>query len=133
MMPNRNSFVLIILLTLLQCFAPLLHAHTFGVGQDGGVHLYEVSKLHSGDQHAAHPHVIDAHGDESPAIGMVQEYRQDSAILLSNAVQPLLLLQSPQISSQPEQLPLDPLYAAPPGGSSSHFIPFSQAPPAAQI
>ncbi|MBU0594957.1 MAG: hypothetical protein KKH74_14620 [Gammaproteobacteria bacterium] len=97
------------------------------------MHLYEVSKLHSGDQHAAHTHVIGAHGDESPAIGMVQEYRQDSAIVLFDAVQPLLLLQSPQISSQQAKLPLDPIYAAPPGGSSSHFIPFSQAPPAAQI
>ena len=128
MTPSRNSFVLIILLTLLQCFAPLLHAHTLGVGQGGGVHLYEVAEFHSASFDAAHSHVLSAHGDESPAIGMAQEYRQDSAMLLSEAAQPLLV-QFPQVSSRYERCLLNPHGASPPGGCCSHFIPFSQAPP----
>lgn len=132
MTPNRNSFVLIILLTLLQCFAPLLHAHTFGVGQSGGVHLYQATVSHAGGSDNTHAHLVSAHGDEAPAIGMAQEYRQDSAIVLSDVAQPLLE-QFPRISSRYEHHPLDSHHAAPPGGSSSHLIPFSQAPPQALI
>lgn len=132
MTPSRNSFVLILLLTLLQCFAPLLHAHTFGVGQGGGVHLYDVVELHSGGLDAGHTQVLDAHGDESPAIGMAQEYRQDSAMVLSDVAQ-LALVQFPQISSRYGQSLPTAHGASPPGGSCSHFIPFSQAPPAVLI
>ncbi|MBZ0105661.1 MAG: hypothetical protein K8H84_08515 [Sulfuricella denitrificans] len=132
MTPNRNTFVLIILLTLLQCFAPLLHAHTLGAGQGGGVHLYDVSRSHVGGMDAVHTQVMSAFDDESPAIGMAHEYRQDSAMLLSDVAQPLLL-QSPPVSACHEQFPLVSHDAALPGGSSGHFIPFSQAPPPALI
>jgi hypothetical protein len=128
MTPSRNSFVLILLLTLLQCFAPLLHAHTFGDAQGSGVHLYDVAELHSGELDGGHTHALSAHaGDESPAIGMVQEYRQDSAMALSDAEQPLPPL-FPQVSSRSERF-LICFHAASPPGASSHLIPFSQAPP----
>lgn len=132
MTPNRNTFVLIVLLALLQCFAPLLHAHTLGGGHDGGVHLYDVAELHSGGFDSGNTPVFSAHGDESPAIGMAQEYRQDGAMLLFDVAQPVLL-QSPPLASRQESFPFHTHYAAPPGVSSGHFIPFPQAPPPALI
>lgn len=130
MTPTRTRFVLLILLTLLQCFAPLLHAHAFGVGHSGGVHLFDAAERHSAGLDAAHTQVLSVYGDESPAIGMAQEYRQDSAMLLSDAAQPLLV-QFPHISFRSERFLLDSPGALPAGGCYRHFIPFSQAPPQA--
>lgn len=129
MIPSRHSFVLVILLTLLQCFAPLLHAHAFELGRNAGVHLHDSPGLHSAGPNTLAAHVLHTPGDESPAIGMAQEYRQDSAMALSDAAQ-LALVQFPQISScYGQSLPVSH-GASPLGGCCSHFIPFSQAPPA---
>ena len=84
MSPSRNRFVLIFLLTLLQCFAPLLHAHTHGSPVASGVHIYGVDELAVAD--SSKPAFTAERGESAPAIAMAQEYRQDSAIALPDAM-----------------------------------------------
>lgn len=129
MISRRNRFVLLLLLTLLQCFAPLLHAHTLGLGQDGGVaHLHEVDDLHADVLGGDHTVLEHAHATESPAIGIAQEYREDHVLALNDAepAVPASSFQFPLLFRQPL---LEVFNAAPPGVSRPHTTPFSQAPP----
>lgn len=133
MTQSRNSFVLLFLLALLQCFAPLLHAHTHGQSGVSGVHMHgDVERLLENASSPVLPRLI-AERVDAPVIAMAQEYRQDSVMLLSDAGQP-----APAISFPPRFSSRQPVLAASvvlesPGGASPYSQPFSQAPPPALI
>ncbi|BCB27115.1 hypothetical protein SKTS_20010 [Sulfurimicrobium lacus] len=132
MSTSRNKFVLLLLLALLQCFAPLLHAHTHGIGGASGVHLDGVDELVVAD--SGKPAFM-ADRSDAPAIAMVQEYRQNRSISLHADDQPALAASALSFSTVFFQLP----FLAPsvvttlPGGPLIYSRPFSQAPPAALI
>ncbi len=128
MSSSRNKFVLLLLLALLQCFAPLLHAHAHGLSVANGVHLDGVDELFATD--SGKPSLM-AERDDAPTIVMVQEYRHDSTIALSDADQPVLVAPALFFSTHFFQLPsLAASYVTtPPGGPLVYSRPFSQAPP----
>ncbi|MDP2782962.1 MAG: hypothetical protein Q8O38_00010 [Sulfurimicrobium sp.] len=131
MTPGRNRFLVLILLALLQCFAPLLHAHTHGISVEGKVHMHgegEAPVLASPiREYSGLPSFV-ADRDESPVIAMAQEYRHDSTIALSDDPQPALTISSPEFSLARPIL-VEPACIVPPGGRCSYLSPFSQAPP----
>lgn len=135
MTSSRNRFLVLFLLALLQCFAPLLHAHAHGISVEGKVHIHgegEVPVLASPiHEHPALPSFMADH-DEAPVIAMAQEFRQDSTIALSDVPQPALTLSSPEFSLA-RPLPVEPACLVSPGGRCSYLSPFSQAPPSALI
>lgn len=129
MSPSRNKFVLIILLALLQCFAPLLHAHTHGSSVASGVHIDGMGELAIAD--SGQPAFTAERGHDAPAITMAQEYRQDSSIALPDG--DLAVLAAPALSLFAVSF-RTPFLAASiatsfPGGPLLHSRPFSQAPP----
>lgn len=128
MSANRNKFVLLLLLALLQCFAPLLHAHAHGSSVVAGVHIDGVGDLLVAD--SGKPAFMEERV-EAPAITMAQEYRKDSTIALPDVDQPVLA--APVSSLTAVSFPA-PFLAASfvtlfPGGELVHSRPFSQAPP----
>jgi len=128
-MPNkRNKFVLLLLLALLQCFAPLLHAHTHGLSVGSGVHIDGVDELFAAD--SSKPAFM-AERDDAPVIAMAQEYRQDNAIALPDVDQPVLAAPALPFSSVFSRLPFlaAAVVTSPPGGPQIYSRPFSQAPP----
>lgn len=129
MLQSRNKFVLILLLALLQCFAPLLHAHTHGSPVAGGVHIDGVEELAVVDFSA--PVFTAERGDFAPAIAMAQEYRQDSAIALSDADQPVLATPAFSLITVFFRTPLlaASIGTSFPGGPLVRSRPFPQAPP----
>lgn len=128
MFSSRIKFVLLLLLALLQCFAPLLHAHTHGLSVASGVHLDEVDELAVAD--SSKP-LFTAERGEAPAIAMAQEYRQNRIIALPDIDQPVLAASALSFSSISFQLPfLAALFvSASAGGPLIYSRPFSQAPP----
>lgn len=132
MSTGRNKFVLLLMLALLQCFAPLLHAHTHGIGGASGVHLDGVSELLVAD--SGKP-AFEADRSDAPAIAMVQEYRQNRSISLQGADQPVLASSALSSSTVFFQIPVlaASVSSVLPGGPPIYSRPFSQAPPAALI
>lgn len=129
MSTNRNKFVLVILLALLQCFAPLLHAHAHGQSVAGGVHMHgDVDRLFADTASPGTPNLL-AERVDAPVVAMAREYRQDSAIALSDADHPAPAISSP-LSSFFQQ-PFLAVFVSPslPCGLLSYSRPFSQAPP----
>lgn len=129
---GRNSFFLLVLLALLQCFAPLLHAHTHGGPAPAGVHLHDLDGLHAVNGMVSDTPSLTAQWHHAPVIAMASELRQDCAIELANADQPTApahwLKQSLAVPS------LDPFFSvSPPGGRCCYSHPFSQAPPSAPL
>lgn len=126
MSPSRNKFVLLLLLALLQCFAPLLHAHTHGSSVAGGLHIDGVGELVVADSGKS---AFMAERVEAPAISMAQEYRKDSVIALPDDDQPALAV--PVLSAVSFQGPFlaASIVTSFPGGPLVHSRPFSQAPP----
>lgn len=129
---HRASITLIILLALLQCFAPLLHAHAHGQSGAGGVHLHGGIEWQLADSSSGLPGLI-AERVDAPVIAMVQEYRQDSAMVLSDADQPSLAISSSLTSFSLSFSPTVIASRHSPGGSLPYARPFSQAPPSALI
>jgi len=129
MSPSRNNFVLILLLALLQCFAPLLHAHTHGSSVASGVHIDGVDELAIVDFNK--PAFTAERGDGAPAIAMAQEYRQDSAIALPDADQAILAAPALSLNTVFFRVPFlaASIDSSFPGGPLVHSRPFSQAPP----
>lgn len=135
MISSRNRFLVLILLALLQCFAPLLHAHAHGVSVTGKVHLHG-----EGEAHAPalllhdHPELLSftADRDEAPIIAMAQEFRHDNTMVLSGDPQPAV---PPTFSefSLARAFTLEPARPVFPGGRCSYLSPFSQAPPSVLI
>lgn len=130
MTQSRNSFVLILLLALLQCFAPLLHAHAHGQSGVSGVHLHAGIEWQLAGYSSSTTNLI-AERVDAPVIAMVQEYRQDSAMLLSDADQP-----GPTASPSTASFSSPSVLAIAAAGifpdtSPLYLRPFSQAPPPA--
>ncbi len=132
---SRNRIFVLFLMTLLQCFAPLLHAHAHGISVEGKVHM------HGGGQapmlaslHHEHPELPSfvADRDEAPVIAMAQEFRHDSSIFLSDPSQPTLTKSIPEFSIVRSD-PVVPACVASRGGHFRHFLPFPQAPPSSLI
>ncbi|PWB58071.1 MAG: hypothetical protein C3F18_03065 [Nitrosomonadales bacterium] len=135
MTSSRSRFLVLFLLALLQCFAPLLHAHAHGISVEGKVHMHGegeapllASPVH---EHPAFQSFM-ADRDEAPVIAMAQEFRQDSTIALSGDPQPVLTVSSPEFSAV-RPVPAGPACLVSPGGRCSYLSPFSQAPPSALI
>lgn len=128
MFTSRNKFVLLLLLALLQCFAPLLHAHAHGSAVVSGVHIDGMDELHAADSGTP---VLTAERENSPAIAMAQEYRQDSTIALSGADQPVPAALASSLSTAFFRLPFlaSTVVTVLPGGPLIYSRPFSQAPP----
>lgn len=113
---------LLLLFILLQCVAPLLHAHTHG-GEHGGAHLPGSVGVHAGNgqlgvQDADHSH----HG-----IGVPQslELRRITSVYDAPefpAASPALVQQPFSLSIPPESHPAAPV-------SAHRLIPPSRAPP----
>jgi hypothetical protein len=85
---NRFKFPLVVLIALLQCLAPLIHAHV--LGHDDAAAYDAPGRFHAhihADEFA--PALLSApaapaftsQGDESPAIGVSQEFKQDHFLL----------------------------------------------------
>lgn len=133
MTQSRNRFVLVFLLALLQCFAPLLHAHTHDQFVGGGVHMHGGVEWQLADSPSSTPYLI-AERVDAHVIAMAQEYRQDSAMVLSDADQPGQVISS---SLSRFSLSFSPAIIIAgrhsPGGMSPYARPFSQAPPLALI
>lgn len=76
MIRKWNTLLLIALLTLLQCLAPLLHAHA------GGLHSNEAGHVHLDALHVA---PLQAHTEfridlsDTPSVSVPAEYRRDQA------------------------------------------------------
>jgi len=121
---------LVMLLAFLQCFAPLLHAHTLGMTDVSGVHIHV--DMDMPDYAAAdvdHPTVTIAK-TELPAIGMAQEYKKDYVFFAADdqgALPPDFPL--PSLSSVTSVVTVQ-LYQT--AFRFHHPLPFSQAPPALQ-
>ena len=131
MISGRNRFLVLAFLALLQCFAPLLHAHAHGISVEGKVHMHGEGKAHVQSllehEHPGLPSFT-ADRDEAPVIAMAQEFRHEIIIALSNAPQPAIAMSVLEIlPARPFRA--EPVCLAPPGGHCSYLSPFSQAPP----
>ena len=75
--------------------------------------------------------VLTAERENSPAIAMAQEYRQDSTIALSDADQPVPAAPASSLSTAFFRLPFQAstVVTVLPGGPLIYSRPFSQAPP----
>lgn len=127
---GRSRFFLLVLLALLQCLAPLLHAHTHGIPATAGVHLHDLDGLYAFDGMASDTLSLAAQRDHAPVIAMARELRQDCAIELAGADQPA----APAHWLKPSfgvPLPAVPFSVSSPGGRCRYSHPFSQAPPSA--
>ena len=124
---NRNKFAVLLLLALLQCFAPLLHAHVHGLAAAGRVHIDGVDELIAVNSGGP---AFEAAQDDAAAIAMPAELRHRSTIVLPEIGQAILAaaaLPHPAPALQPPAgAGVCAFCAAPPIYSQ----PFSRAPPA---
>lgn len=125
MIRKWNSFLLVALLTFLQCLAPLLHAHT------GGLHTNEAGHVHLDALNVGPVEVhtvFRADAADTPSVSVPAEYRRDP---------------TPPGGESPCAIPVAP-YPVPPVGTlvfstdipyflflSPRLTPPAQAPPAA--
>ncbi|MDO9190284.1 MAG: hypothetical protein Q8K43_00265 [Sulfurimicrobium sp.] len=132
---SRNRFFVLFLMALLQCFAPLLHAHAHGVSVEGKVHMHGEGKAAMlASLHREHPELPSfvAERDEAPVIAMAQEFRHDSSIALSDPPQLALPVSFLEFSLvRPVQA--EPVCTASPEDRCSYLSPFPQAPPSILI
>lgn len=84
MLHHWKNIYLIALLAFLQCFAPLLHAHTLGMQHTNGVHVHFDHDLLEVDEAEAGKPSLQIAKTELPAIGMVQEYKKDYVFSVSS-------------------------------------------------
>ena len=127
----RKDFFLpiLFLLALLQCLAPLLHAHAYGMSVTAGVHLYDVDEVGQAPDGVAGGPTLVADREEAPAIGMAQEFRQDGGELLQH-VYPTPATDAAHVASSRPVLPTGPPLEAASGLSPPYSLPFAHAPPA---
>lgn len=131
MTSGRNRYFVLVFLALLQCFAPLLHAHAHGISVEGKVHIHGEGKAHVQSllEHE-HPGIpsFTVDRDEAPVIAMAQEFRHEIIMALSDAPQLAVKVSFLEFSpARPARV--EPVCLAPPGGQCSYLSPFSQAPP----
>ena len=70
------KFLVVLLVASLQCFAPLIHAHTHGVPANHDIHMHgdEAGMIVDG---APSFHVVGAEQHHGPAIGVAKEFKRD--------------------------------------------------------
>lgn len=123
-MRKLARLMFICLFTLLQCVAPLAHAHIDGDQSNHGLHAVEF-------EHALGGHELsrcEASSPESPAIGMPHELPRDNSLELALAP-PRALPQLPPATAQPT-IAAVVASLAPILGPGSFETPLSHAPPA---
>ena len=128
MLSNWKNIYLVVLLAFLQCFAPLLHAHTLGMSNVSGVHFHFDNDMLEHDDAKAGKPALKIAKMEFPAIGMAQEYKKDYVFFVADdhALLPpdlpvsFLNTHALAVTGQPYQITF----------RSYHPLPFSQAPPA---
>lgn len=129
MRKKSTSFFLILLLTLLQCVAPLLHAHAMGTQASGGVHVHDDFDWTGKTGHQTGFAEIGAvSSTDAPAISVAKERKQEGSIAVADpsGVVPRQTVELAQPTGQ-SQSALPPL----PFHRSPHFLlPLPQAPPA---
>lgn len=132
MFPSRLKFLVVALVALLQCFAPLIHGHANAHELDGVSHVHlhgdvvEVIEQVPG----ATPAVDKAH-DHTPAIGVAKEFKRDGfftlliqAVLIGSALILLAVAARAGFHSrghrrEPKASPhAHPPATAPPGGAA---------------
>lgn len=124
-------FPLLALLALLQCFAPLLHAHApdvHGAPAVAGVHLHDLDAWHAVDAAVSDAPAFVADHGHGQVIAMVREFRQDGVMALADDGQPGAPAGIPVAVAAVSRV-LFPLPVSPPGCVSSHTRPYPQAPP----
>ena len=123
---NRNKFAVLLLLALLQCFAPLLHVHVHGYSAASGLHIDGVDELlalNSGEP------AFEAARDDATAIAMPAELRHKSTIELPEAGQAVLAAATRPHPVLALRLPPGAGVCAFPTAPPIHSQPFSRAPP----
>lgn len=73
------KFHVVLLVASLQCFAPLIHAHTHGTPAGHDIHMYgeETGVVADG---VPSLHVVSAEQHHGPAIGVAKEYKHDHTL-----------------------------------------------------
>ena len=123
-----KNIYLVVVLAFLQCFAPLLHAHTLGMTHIDGVHFHFDNDMLDHDDIEAGKPVLQISKTEFPAIGMAQEYKKDYGFFITDDLgalppaltTPFLTALSLSVAGQLHQITF----------RFYHPLPFSQAPPA---
>lgn len=89
MLRKRNNLVVLLMLALLQCVVPLLHAHAGGLHISTGVHLHLAPVVAAG-----HDRVSELTSDfcDSAVVGVANELKRD---LLADALGVPALLPAP--------------------------------------
>mgnify|MGYP001615183251 CR=1 len=78
MRKHTLNYCLLLVLTLLQCLAPLLHAHAGGLHAASHLHVHDYG-LGLSAAHPAHDLEFKADSCDLPAVGAASEFRRDSA------------------------------------------------------
>jgi hypothetical protein len=125
-----NRFPLVVLLALLQCFAPLLHAHAHDMPAVAGVHLHDLDGLHAMDAVVPDvPTFVADHGHgHGQVIATVREFRQDSMMALAGDSPPGAQAEFFVAKTTASRLLL-PFLVSLPGCIPSYSRPYPQAPP----
>ena len=94
MFTSWPKFLVVMLVASLQCFAPLLHAHTNGVPGNHDIHTHgeETST-------AASVQVLDADHHHGQAIGVAKEFKRDYTLPFFDAAVLVPALSLPQTVS----------------------------------
>ena len=90
MIKGCRNFYWVVLLAVLQCFAPLLHAHVTGHSQSSGIHFHADDDMLEHVGTLAGMPEFKAAKTEYPAIGVAQEYKKDYAFLVVSDDVPFL-------------------------------------------
>lgn len=77
MFSSWPKFLVILLVASLQCFAPLIHAHTNSTPHDHVIHVHSDATSAS-----AAIDVVDVDHQHGEAIGVAKEYKRDYSLLL---------------------------------------------------
>lgn len=131
MSKSWNNFALVILLALLQGFAPLLHAHVHDISQPGKMHFHAFEFEAAQASTDAGLTQLKSHLADSDAIGVDSAGKNDHDHVVFDAA--MQALTAAPFSSPFAQAPPALFFAALPGFVAflAHFLPPSQAPPGA--
>ena len=94
------KFLVVVLVASLQCFAPLIHAHTNGVPSDHDIHTH-------GEETGAVPSVqaLDVDQHHGQAIGVAKEFKRDYTLPFFDAAVLVPAISLPQaVSLAPDLL-----------------------------
>jgi len=74
---NTQNYCLLLVLTFLQCLAPLLHAHAGGLHVTSHVHVHDYG-LGLSAPHSAHVPELKVDLCDSPVVGAASEFKRDA-------------------------------------------------------